>query len=130
MKKQIVTLLFVVALGSVAVMAAANEAKPTAKQVENLTLDQALEMAESLQPQLAEAKAMVEAAEGRARQAGAFPNPEAIVGAQQLPLQRQRAQREGIRGRGGADDSAQRPSLARRARRNCWTAKSARAAWK
>ena len=29
---------------------------------------------------------MVEAAEGRARQAGAFPNPEAIVGAQQLPL--------------------------------------------
>ena len=78
MKKQIVTLLFVAALGGVAAMAAANEAKPTVKQVENLTLDQALEMAESLQPELAEAKAMVEAAEGRARQAGAFPNPEAI----------------------------------------------------
>jgi len=29
---------------------------------------------------------MVEAAEGRAQQAGAFPNPEAIVSAQQLPL--------------------------------------------
>lgn len=29
---------------------------------------------------------MVEAAEGRARQAGAFPNPEAIVGAQQIPF--------------------------------------------
>lgn len=86
MKKQIVTIWFVVALGSVAVMAAANEAKPTAKQVQSLTLDQALEMAESLQPQLAEAKAMVEAAEGRVRQAGAFPNPEAIVSAQQLPL--------------------------------------------
>jgi outer membrane protein TolC len=48
--------------------------------MEALTLDQALEMAESLQPQLAKAKAMVEAAEGRARQAGTFPNPEAIVG--------------------------------------------------
>ena len=34
MKKEIVTLLFVAALGGVAVMAAANEAKPTAKQVE------------------------------------------------------------------------------------------------
>ena len=52
--------------------------------IEALTLDQALEMAESLQPQLAEAKAMVEAAEGRARQAGTFPNPEALVAAQQL----------------------------------------------
>lgn len=86
MKQQIVTLLFVAALSGATVMAATNEAKPTAKQIENLTLDQALEMAESLQPQLAEARAMVKAAEGRARQAGAFPNPEAIVGAQQLPL--------------------------------------------
>ena len=43
-------------------------------------------MAESLQPELAEAKAMVEAAEGRARQAGTFPNPEAILGAQQIPF--------------------------------------------
>ncbi len=86
MKKQIVTLLFVVVLGGVSVMGAANEAKPTARQVESLTLDRALEMAESLQPQLAEAKAMVEAAEGRARQAGTFPNPEAIVGAQQIPF--------------------------------------------
>ncbi len=86
MKKQIVTLLFVTALGGIAVMAAANEAKPTAKQVESLTLDQALEMADQRQPEIAEARAMVEAAEGRARQAGAFPNPEAIVSAQQLPL--------------------------------------------
>jgi cobalt-zinc-cadmium efflux system outer membrane protein len=57
-----------------------------ATQLESLTLEQALEMAESLQPQLAEAKAMVEGAEGRARQAGTFPNPEAIVGAQQIPF--------------------------------------------
>jgi len=85
MKKQFVTLLFVAALSG-ALTAAANAAQPTVKQVENLSLDQALEMAESLQPQLAEAKAMVAAAEGRARQAGAFPNPEAILGAQQLPF--------------------------------------------
>ena len=56
-------------------------------QLESLTLDQALEMAERRQPQLAEARALVEAAAGRGQQAGAFPNPEAIVGAQQLPLE-------------------------------------------
>ena len=86
MKKQTIFQLFVSTLASVAVLAAANEAKPTGNQIENLSLDQALEMAESLQPQIAEAKAMVEAAEGRAKQAGTFPNPEAIVGANQLPL--------------------------------------------
>jgi len=86
MKKQTIFQLFVSTLASVAVLAAANEAKPTGNQIENLSLDQALEMAESLQPQIAEAKAMVEAAEGRAKQAGMFPNPEAIVGANQLPL--------------------------------------------
>jgi outer membrane protein, heavy metal efflux system len=56
-------------------------------QLESLTLDQALEMAERQHPQLAEARALVEAAAGRAQQAGLFPNPEAIVGAQQLPLE-------------------------------------------
>lgn len=56
------------------------------QRVEHLTLDQALEMAERLQPQLAEARALVEAAAGRAQQAGALPNPEAIVGAQQIPF--------------------------------------------
>ena len=58
----------------------------SAQPVENLTLEQALEMAERRQPQLAEARALVEAAAGRAQQAGAFPNPEAIVGAQQIPF--------------------------------------------
>ena len=70
----------------VSVSALASLPAQGATPLESLTLDQALEMAENLQPQIAEAKAMVEAAEGRARQAGAFPNPEAIVGAQQLPL--------------------------------------------
>jgi cobalt-zinc-cadmium efflux system outer membrane protein len=63
-----------------------NAMAQSASAVENLTLEQALDMAENLQPQIAEAKALVEAAEGRARQAGAFPNPEVIAGAQQLPL--------------------------------------------
>jgi len=54
--------------------------------LENLTLEQALDLAERQHPQLAEAHALVEAAAGRAQQVGAFPNPEAIVAAQQLPL--------------------------------------------
>ena len=99
MKKQIVTLVFVAALSGAAVMAATSEVKPVARQVEHLTLDQAMEMAERLQPQLAEARALVEAAAGRAQQAGAFPNPEAIVGAQQIPFSRDSSnQREYVAG--------------------------------
>ena len=86
MKSNIITLWFAALLSGSTVMAATNEVKLGARQVENLSLDQALEMAESLQPELAEAKALVEAAEGRARQAGTFPNPEAILGAQQIPF--------------------------------------------
>ncbi len=56
-------------------------------QIDLLTLDQALEMAERRHPQLAETRALVEAASGRAQQAGTFPNPEAILGAQQIPVQ-------------------------------------------
>ena len=69
--------------------------------LESLTLDQAFDMAERLHPALAEAQALVEAASGRARQAGAFPNPEAIVGVQQLPLDRNASnQREYVAGIG------------------------------
>ena len=68
-------------------------------QLELLTLDQSMDMAERLHPKLAEAKALVEAAAGRAQQAGAFPNPEAIVGAQQLPFNRNTSnQREYVAG--------------------------------
>jgi len=116
MKKQILTLLSVATLGSVAVMAAANEAHPTVKQLEQLTLDQAQEMAESLQPQLAEARAMVEAAEGRARQAGTFPNPEAILGAQQIPFSGSAAnEREYVAGVGQTLPLSGRLSKARQA---------------
>jgi len=55
-------------------------------QINLLTLDQALELAERRHPQLAESRALVEAASGRAQQAGTFPNPEAILGAQQVPV--------------------------------------------
>ena len=129
MKKQIVTLLFVAALSG-ALMAAANEAKPTVKQVESLTLDQALEMAESLQPELAEAKAMVEAAEGRARQAGAFPNPEAILGraADSASAATPPTKRNTWPGLGRRFHSA--AVSPKRVRRNCSTARSAPVAWK
>lgn len=86
MRRVLVILMVCTALGGSVRMSGADEARPAAGPVENLTLEQAFEMAEGRQPQIAEAKAMIEAAEGRARQAGAFPNPEAIVGAQQVPL--------------------------------------------
>lgn len=71
--------LFSLACSGFGVLAATNT-------IQNLTLDQALEMAENLQPELAAARATVKAAEGRAQQVGKFPNPEAIAGALQLPL--------------------------------------------
>jgi len=116
MKKQTLVGLFIFALAAVGVTAAPIDAKLTGKQVENLSLEQALEMAESLQPQIAEAKAMVEAAEGRARQAGAFPNPEAIVGAQQLPLSGSAPnEREYVAGVGQTIPLSRRLSKARQA---------------
>jgi cobalt-zinc-cadmium efflux system outer membrane protein len=72
-------------LVSILIPASIRAAAPT-NQLENLTLEQAIELAERQHPQLAEAHALVAAAAGRAQQAGALPNPELIVGAQQLPL--------------------------------------------
>lgn len=67
--------------------------------LENLTLEQAIELAERQHPQLAEAHALVAAAAGRAQQSGTLPNPELIVGAQQLPLDRDASnQREYVAG--------------------------------
>lgn len=54
--------------------------------LERLTLERALELAEQHHPQLAEARALVEAAGGRVQQAGALPNPEAVLRGEQLPL--------------------------------------------
>lgn len=54
--------------------------------VENLSLEQALEWAERRQPELAEARALIEAAGGRAEQAGKFPNPDGIAKIEQAPF--------------------------------------------
>src|SRR5687768_4960612 len=51
-----------------------------------LTLGDALALAERHHPDLAEARALLDAAEGRARQAGLFPNPEAIARIESAPL--------------------------------------------
>lgn len=116
MKKRILTLLLAAALGSGTAMVAADATKPPGKPLEGLTLEQALELADQRQPELAEAVAMVEAAEGRARQAGAFPNPEAILGAQQIPFNRNAAnEQEYVAGIGQTIPLGSRLSKARTA---------------
>ena len=70
--KQMILLIFLA-------FALRTQAASLTNQFESLTLEQALDLAERMQPELAEAKALIEAAEGRIKQAGAFPNPEAIV---------------------------------------------------
>lgn len=58
----------------------------TTNQLDALTLEQALALAEQHHPQLAEARALVEAAAGRVQQAGTRPNPEAVLRAEQIPF--------------------------------------------
>ncbi len=55
-------------------------------RVESLTLDQALALAEAQHPDLAESRALSEAAAGRAEQAGSFPNPELIGRMESAPF--------------------------------------------
>lgn len=57
-----------------------------ANPLADVTLEQALALAEQHHPQLAEARALVEAAGGRAQQAGTRPNPEAVLRAEQIPF--------------------------------------------
>jgi outer membrane protein, heavy metal efflux system len=69
------------------ICALASGASPLgARSLHHLTLEQALELAERHHPQLAEARARVEAAEGRARQAGTFPSPEAVARMESAPM--------------------------------------------
>ncbi len=56
-----------------------SQPKPQEPTARELTLKQALGMAERIHPELAISRAQVDAAEGRSAQAGAFPNP-ALVG--------------------------------------------------
>jgi outer membrane protein, heavy metal efflux system len=53
---------------------------------EAITLERVIELAEQQHPDLAEAKALVEAAAGRIDQAGKFPNPEAIARMESAPI--------------------------------------------
>jgi outer membrane protein, heavy metal efflux system len=60
-------------------MPAAPQAKPKEAAPKAMTLEQALSLAERVHPDLQISQARVEAAEGRAIQAGVFPNP-ALIG--------------------------------------------------
>lgn len=55
-------------------------------RVENLTLEQAFELAEHNHPDLAEARASAEAAQARRVQAGKLPNPEAVARVESAPF--------------------------------------------
>lgn len=80
-------LLLTAALATATANANANAADDAAPEpLASLTLGQALDLAERHHPRLAEARAQVEAAAGRAEDAGKLPNPEAIVRAEQVPL--------------------------------------------
>ena len=54
--------------------------------VERLTLEVAWQMAERFHPALAEARALVEAADGRVKQAGLYPNPEVVTRMESAPF--------------------------------------------
>jgi cobalt-zinc-cadmium efflux system outer membrane protein len=116
MKIWCIIMMAIAACGWSGGLAAAPATNLTARVIENLTLEEAIALAEDRQPQLAEARAMVEAAQGRARQAGAFPNPELFVGAQQLPLSgSQPNEKEYLAGVGQAIPLGRRLSIAREA---------------
>jgi outer membrane protein, heavy metal efflux system len=57
-----------------------------ASPIENLSLDQAIAIAEEMHPDIAEARALVQAAEGQAQQAGSRPNPELIGRVEAAPF--------------------------------------------
>lgn len=75
---------------SVAVKAALSENRQS-----NLTLEKALALAERLHPEFPAARARVEAARGRALQAGLYPNPELVARMEVAPI------------RGGTADEAE-----------------------
>lgn len=58
------------------------------QHLERLTFEQALALAERIHPELAVSHAQIERAEGRALQAGLFPNPELVARIESAPLTR------------------------------------------
>jgi outer membrane protein, heavy metal efflux system len=63
-----------------------HQAKPVEPSPGSLTLDQALALAERVHPDLSAAKARVDAAEGRAHQAGLLPNPTLVARMESAPF--------------------------------------------
>jgi len=61
-------------------------------RIDTLSIEQALVLAENHHPELAEARALAEAAAGRTQQAGLLPNPELIGRIEALPLERNSGQ--------------------------------------
>ncbi|MFM1770131.1 MAG: hypothetical protein RJA22_2660 [Verrucomicrobiota bacterium] len=68
------------------VLVASQMAAHAAGRLEALTLEQAVQQGESRHPELAEARAILESAEGRVQQAGRLANPEAIARIEQAPF--------------------------------------------
>lgn len=62
-------------------------AAPAPVKVEGLTLERALAMAREIHPDLAAARALVDAAEGRAHQAGLYPNPVLVGRMESAPFE-------------------------------------------
>ena len=71
---------------SIALAFSFHAAEPQATNRAALTLEEAFTLAERHHPDLAEARALLDAAEGRAQQAGLFPNPEAIARIESAPF--------------------------------------------
>jgi outer membrane protein, heavy metal efflux system len=68
-------------------IAATHLATASSPSLENLTLDQAIAMADRLHPDLQATRWLAEAAGGEADQAGSFPNPELVGRVESAPMQ-------------------------------------------
>jgi outer membrane protein, heavy metal efflux system len=68
------------------VVLAASAGAQQRESVTDLTMERAVGLAEQAHPELRAARALLEAAEGRIQQAGAFPNPEALVRIESAPI--------------------------------------------
>jgi cobalt-zinc-cadmium efflux system outer membrane protein len=108
-----------VALASPAVAARphgeAPPAPPPGQRLERLTLAQAFALADRLHPELAVGQAQITRAEGRALQAGLFPNPELVARMESAPFTEHLAeQAEYVVGVSQAVPLGKRLALARR----------------
>ena len=95
--------------------AEAPPALPPGQRLERLTLAQALALADRLHPELAAGQAQIARAEGRALQAGLFPNPELVARMESAPFTARVAeQAEYVVGVSQAVPLGKRLALARR----------------